>query len=472
MKPISKIITLTIFIAAISACSSSNATPYPTYTPYPTFTPLGFVSDDTLFEENFDSGNLDKWTIKSGSWSVVDGQLSCVSSHDARIIAGDATWGDYSISADIKPVSGSVDVGIYGRLQDTTHNYQGQLWDDEARIKIWDEDWSDLATADFPASNDTWYAMKLEFQGSNINLYINDSLVATTEDPSFQAGMIGLRCASNSQAYFDNVTVTRLSEQTTAPFPFKLTTEKYQETDNIEFACGLEYGSDWRIADWTDISAYVQEGNSIETFVSTLALVERSSYLVTKDGERWYSGERHYFMEPHNHNLPDGWLSHADIDDHYIDLGSWHGIELEVLCYNSETLPVAQATATSEGLKTPEGPPEVIASYVGTQPCAEWPNYAVFKLESTTMWVIQSAHIGIYDVTNDKVIFDGGDNKPFLKEGECPPGRTILPPYNTRYVVANLQDPLPGTNFAAAITVCTEDDLKGECRLTDRRLYL
>jgi hypothetical protein len=116
-----------------------------------------------------------------------------------------------------------------------------------------------------------------------------------------------------------------------------LTIEDYHETDNIESVCGLELGQMWQIADWNDILAYYQAGKSIESFVSTLALTENSIYLVTNNGERLYSGQRHYFIELHNHNLPNSFLSHADIDNHYIDLGSWYGLEAKVLCYKNET---------------------------------------------------------------------------------------------------------------------------------------
>ena len=196
----------------------STPTPYPTNTPYPTFTPIPTsVPEHILFEDNFDDGNLNGWTIKSGSWDVVDGQLRCIASHDARIIAGDGTWEDYSISADLASISGSVDVGILGRLLNEAHNYQGQLWNEKARIKVWDEDWSDITAESFPATNDIWYNLRLEFRGTNVKLYINNLLAAIAEDTMYQNGKIGLRCASNSQAYFDNVVVTRLSEGAVAP---------------------------------------------------------------------------------------------------------------------------------------------------------------------------------------------------------------------------------------------------------------
>ena len=119
----------------------------------------------------------------------------------------------------------------------------------------------------------------------------------------------------------------------TPSFPFALTSEKFHETDDLGPECDQELGSTWRVADWNDILAYTQAGNSIEGFVSTLSLKEETIYLLTYNGERWYRELRHYYIEFHNHNLPPGFLDHANIDNHYIDLGSWYGLEAQILCY-------------------------------------------------------------------------------------------------------------------------------------------
>jgi len=167
----------------------------------------------------------------------------------------------------------------------------------------------------------------------------------------------------------------------------------------------------------------------------------------------------------HNHALPDGWLAHAELDDHYLDLGSWYDMEIPVLCIQSDEVPLG-AESTSEAdtsPQTPESPPTFALRFHANYPCGEWPNYAAFEVESTSIWILQSAHFEIFDNTNNQSIYNGNNDRPFLKENECPPGDTILPPFNTRYLAANLQEPEAGTNFSAAITLCTEDNIQGEC---------
>ena len=259
-------------------------------------------------------------------------------------------------------------------------------------------------------------------------------------------------------------TYTPIPQNTGAgAFPFALTTRTFAETDELEEACKAALGPGWRLADWLDIQDYFDFEESLDTFIS--AVQNQSNFLVTYNTQRWYSEQRHYYVEIHEHNLPDAWLSHADIDDHYLDLGSWYGLEMPLLCFLGEARvqEESQSADVPEGNTTPESPPTFELSYVGTQPCAEWPHYAVFELESTSIWILQSSFIEIQDITNNQSVYGGSNDRPFLKESECPPGDTILPPFNKRFVAANIQSPEPGTEFSAAITLCTEEGNQGEC---------
>jgi hypothetical protein len=119
-----------------------------------------------------------------------------------------------------------------------------------------------------------------------------------------------------------------------ASFPFALTVAKYPETGDLGSACSLEFGSTWQIADWMDVIEYSQAGNSAEVIVSTLALTANNPYWVTYNEQGWFSAQRHYFLEFHNHILPGGFLAHEEIDNHYLDLGSWYGLQVPVLCHN------------------------------------------------------------------------------------------------------------------------------------------
>ena len=255
-------------------------------------------------------------------------------------------------------------------------------------------------------------------------------------------------------------------------FLFAATKSTLSETGDIDGACVAALGPGWRTADWNDIVEFIEAPHAITDFVAKLG--DFTQLWVTYNANGWYSEQRHYFIEVHEGELPEGWLSHADIDEHFLDLGSWYDLELSVLCYQSDEPPTileSEADAEEaeseesavEAPQTPESPPTFQLRFVGTQPCGEWPHYAVFEAESTSIWILQSAHFEVFDNTNNQSVYNGSNDRPFLKEGECPPGDTILPPFNTRYLAVNIKEPAAGTSFSAAITLCTEEATEGEC---------
>jgi hypothetical protein len=80
--------------------------------------------------------------------------------------------------------------------------------------------------------------------------------------------------------------------------------------------------------------------HSIEEWASNIGMIyggyPASGFLVKSGGNRWWSGNRHYWVERHNHVVPNGWLVHDQIDNHFIDLGSWYSISLRILCIRTD----------------------------------------------------------------------------------------------------------------------------------------
>ncbi len=176
-----------------------------TPTSIPTATP--FVS--TLYNDNFDDNDANGWLEIIPSWKLVDGQYICISNNNVggQTLSGDDQWTDYVVSADIKTVSGTIDGGVFGRVQDAEHLYLAQLHRGKATIHRRENTWIPLVSVPFAAEHGTVYRVSLEFRGTKINMYVNDVLVTSAEDAAYLSGKIGLRCANN-QTFFDNVTVT------------------------------------------------------------------------------------------------------------------------------------------------------------------------------------------------------------------------------------------------------------------------
>ncbi len=62
------------------------------------------------------------------------------------------------------------------------------------------------------------------------------------------------------------------------------------------------------------------EGNNMDDFTSIIP----GRTMVSLNGNEFWSPNRHYFINISNHSTPSGFLVHASLDNHLIDLGSWY----------------------------------------------------------------------------------------------------------------------------------------------------
>ena len=107
--------------------------------------------------------------------------------------------------------------------------------------------------------------------------------------------------------------------------------------------------------------------------------------------------------------------------------------------------------------------PDFEAEFSSIHPCGDWLNYAEFHLVNTGSAAFESMSLLITEVETEDKVYSGSNNTAFVEQGGCPPGARDLPPGGNAYIAANLQYPEPGTEMKAAIRLCTEDDLNGEC---------
>jgi len=85
-----------------------------------------------------------------------------------------------------------------------------------------------------------------------------------------------------------------------------------------------EIGADYRVADWNDIVALYSD--DIGTFCDMVGLDgwgEGYNIMIMYNGDEFWSlSNRHYFITRFDHTKPSYYLSHANIDDHFLDLGN------------------------------------------------------------------------------------------------------------------------------------------------------
>lgn len=92
------------------------------------------------------------------------------------------------------------------------------------------------------------------------------------------------------------------------------------------------FGSEYRVADWNDLKAYYNNGGNLLELFDGLGLTEQgTSVLITRNGNHMWSSTRYYTATRHEHNKPDSYLAHDNIDNYLISLGSWYGMKLQIL---------------------------------------------------------------------------------------------------------------------------------------------
>jgi rhamnogalacturonan endolyase len=193
----------------------------------------------TVWSDSFDDGNANGWSTQYGAWSVVQDGGNYVyyqsSSSEGRASAGSQSWTDYSVAARVKVENwnGSNRAYVAGRYQDGNNYYAASLYNSsggklEIRKKAGGSS-STLASKNYGLSAGTWYDVKLELNGSTLNMYVNGQLQLTATDSSLGSGGVGLIGYKAAVKYDDVVvsdgqggstpTPTPTATPTTAPTP-------------------------------------------------------------------------------------------------------------------------------------------------------------------------------------------------------------------------------------------------------------
>jgi len=110
---------------------------------------------------------------------------------------------------------------------------------------------------------------------------------------------------------------------------FKITSGKYNEREDLDQIIRIEFGDDYRLADWNDILTF---SKNIEEWADSLGLVEgeENSLMISNGGYRIWL-RRQYYISRFNHKKPSNFMAHNSIDDDLICLGSWFGLNKHVL---------------------------------------------------------------------------------------------------------------------------------------------
>lgn len=175
------------------------------------------------------------WKVANGTWNVKDGVYQLSQGQQAEhSLVGEEDWDDYTIEAKVRLDAGSW-AGIAFRAVSEKEYYVYYLNVPNNKTELWshrEPAWTDRenlaqipAVGDVKIANGEWFDMKIEVEGKNFTLYINDEKQAENSNDKYANGKVGV-WGWQTGASFDDFTVSgRNIEDTLAVDPHrKLTT--------------------------------------------------------------------------------------------------------------------------------------------------------------------------------------------------------------------------------------------------------
>lgn len=177
-----------------------------------------------IFVDTFDGKKIASiWSQLGNSWSVQGNKLRVGHPQPAngehRLLANHAPVSDFVLSVDAHLIQGN-GYGLFFRVSGETLNgysfqydpgYQGGQFIVRKWVNGY-ELWPPIAAAAAPKQD--WYGgnhnVTLKVQGNSFAAMLDDVVVLTGQDSTYQTGITGLRTWYGGKATFDNYTVTPL----------------------------------------------------------------------------------------------------------------------------------------------------------------------------------------------------------------------------------------------------------------------
>lgn len=108
-------------------------------------------------------------------------------------------------------------------------------------------------------------------------------------------------------------------------YQYFVSPQTYDSDTDIPALLKDDFGSSTELVDWSDLKGFFAgDLDELLNFLETVGLTEyRDDAFVKRNGSRFRSGSRHYFMQRHDGNVPFGWAVHDQMHSNTVSLGSW-----------------------------------------------------------------------------------------------------------------------------------------------------
>lgn len=175
-----------------------------------------FPKGNILFEDNFEENKPRGWENRSGTWIVYENSYVGYGSNEAQSFIGNSNWNDYSYEGQFKlDIIDHRAAYIYFRALSDNNLLKYYRIKNFFRtgIKVEYFDGSVLvpvAESTYYIRNNRWYNFLVEIKKNQLNYFLNDSLVITSDRiTKITNGKIGVGTFA-SPSYYKNIKVTEI----------------------------------------------------------------------------------------------------------------------------------------------------------------------------------------------------------------------------------------------------------------------
>ncbi|MCA0756932.1 family 43 glycosylhydrolase [Paenibacillus sp. N4] len=157
-----------------------------------------------LFEDDFQDGNLEGWTLNNSSIIKNADDSAAAGNKMLYVNAGDEalatiaaeTGDDYVYEAKVKALGAGAYPGIYVRYKDANNYYLFQPQPKDKKFVISKKvngTSTTLKEVGYPVEANKWYKMRFVVEGSSIKAYVDDALYFDVTDTALPTGKPGFR---------------------------------------------------------------------------------------------------------------------------------------------------------------------------------------------------------------------------------------------------------------------------------------
>lgn len=172
-------------------------------------------SRPTLYADDFTDGNVNNWSVTSGTWAAVadagnNAYEQSSTSGEAISVSAGTTHADGLISARVKITGGTGSgAGIIFRYRGTNNHYLAYLQKSDNTLRLYRRvnatTYTSIASAALTLATNTWYQLDVEMKGNVLKASVGNVTVTATDD-NFVYGRAGVR-TNGISARFDDLVI-------------------------------------------------------------------------------------------------------------------------------------------------------------------------------------------------------------------------------------------------------------------------